>query len=164
MGLRPAKCYSQTRGKPYTRKDYMRGIPGSKITIFDMGEQKNYSHKVHLVADENCRIRHNALESARIITNKYLTNKIGRANYYFKVRVYPHHVIRENKMATGAGADRFQQGMRKAFGKPVGTAAIVREGQKVFTVNVNKQNIDKVKKALNRAKMKFPMPCTIEMN
>ncbi|MBI4170413.1 MAG: 50S ribosomal protein L16, partial [Candidatus Aenigmarchaeota archaeon] len=31
-------------------------------------------------------------------------------------------MLRENALATGAGADRFQSGMRQSFGKPVGTA------------------------------------------
>ena len=70
----------------------------------------------------------------------------------------------ENKMATGAGADRFQQGMRKAFGKAIGTAAVVKEGQKLFSVSVDKVHLDEAKKALKLAAMKFPTPCTIELN
>ena len=33
-------------------------------------------------------------------------------------------------MATGAGADRVQDGMRKAFGKPVSSVALVNANQK----------------------------------
>ncbi|MHA2113057.1 MAG: hypothetical protein ACW98W_16390 [Candidatus Hodarchaeales archaeon] len=47
--------------------------------------------------------------------NRYLTRSVGRENYHYRVCVYPHHRIRENKMMTGAGADRIQNGMRKAL-------------------------------------------------
>jgi large subunit ribosomal protein L10e len=85
----------------------------------------------------------------------------GRLNFRLKLRVYPHQVLRENKMATGAGADRVQDGMRGAFGKPVGTAARVASDQKVFTVFVNPPNFLKAKEALRRASMKVPPPCRI---
>ena len=39
------------------------------------------------------------------------------------MHTYPHQILRENKQATGAGADRVSQGMRLSFGKNVGTAA-----------------------------------------
>jgi large subunit ribosomal protein L10e len=43
--------------------------------------------------------------------------------YSFKVLVYPHNVIREHKMAQGAGADRISRGMSQAFGRPMFVAA-----------------------------------------
>lgn len=42
-----------------------------------------------------------------------------------RVRVHPFHVIRINKMLSCAGADRLQQGMRGAWGKPYGSVARV---------------------------------------
>ena len=54
-----------------------------------------------------------------------MQRKSGRMGYHLKIRVYPHHIVRENPMATGAGADRVQDGMRKAFGKPVSSVAMV---------------------------------------
>ena len=60
--------------------------------------------------------------------------EVGRSNFHFKVRVFPHHVLRENKQATGACADRVSEGMRLAFGKAVGTAARVIRNQKIMTV------------------------------
>jgi large subunit ribosomal protein L10e len=85
----------------------------------------------------------------------------GRLNFRLKLRLFPHHVLRENKMATGAGADRVQDGMRGAFGKAVGTAARVSTDQRVFTVYVNPLNFLKAKEALRRASMKVPPPCRI---
>lgn len=81
--------------------------------------------------------------------------------YHLKIRVYPHHIVRENPMATGAGADRVQDGMRKAYGKPVSSVAIVKADQRVLTIRTNKKNFKDAKEALRRAAMKFPVPCKI---
>ena len=78
--------------------------------------------------------------------------------HYTKLYDYPHHVLRENKQATGAGADRVSQGMRLAFGKAVGTAARVIPGQKIYTCYANPQNIEKVKDALRHGGHKLPSP------
>ncbi len=64
-------------------------------------------------------------------------------------------------MATGAGADRVQDGMRKAFGKPVSSVAVVKPNQKVLTIETNKRNFKDAKEALRRAAMKFPVTCRI---
>jgi large subunit ribosomal protein L10e len=37
MGNKPARMYTKVTGAANVRKRYMGGIPGSKITIFDMG-------------------------------------------------------------------------------------------------------------------------------
>jgi large subunit ribosomal protein L10e len=64
-------------------------------------------------------------------------------------------------MATGAGADRVQDGMRKAFGKPVSSVALVKANQRILTINTNKRYFNDAKEALRRAAMKFPVPCRI---
>ena len=69
-----------------------------------------------------------------------------------------HQVLRENKQATGAGADRVSSGMRHAFGKAVGTAARVDAGQKVFSVSTTSTNVAQAKMALRRAGQKLPTP------
>jgi large subunit ribosomal protein L10e len=58
-----------------------------------------------------------------------------------RVRVHPWHVLRINKMLSCAGADRLQQGMRGAFGKPVGKAARVAIGDILFSIRVNANNL-----------------------
>ncbi|GAH61492.1 unnamed protein product, partial [marine sediment metagenome] len=40
---------------------------------------------------------------------------------------YPHEVLRENKRVNVAQADRFQSGMRGAFGKPGGCCSPITE-------------------------------------
>jgi len=66
-------------------------------------------------------------------------------------------------MIFGAGADRLQDGMRLAFGKPVGTAAQVWEGSTVLLVRVDKQGLEVAKEALRRGASKLPLPCRIEV-
>ena len=135
MVRKPGKMYRNISKKAYTRKKYMGGIPGIKITQFDMGNlSETFPLDVSLVVEEACQIRHSALEAARMSINRRLVKEIGRMNFHFKLRVFPHQILRENKQATGAGADRVSEGMRLAFGKAVGTAARVRPSQKIFSV------------------------------
>ena len=85
----------------------------------------------------------------------------GRLGYHLKLRVYPHQIVRENPMATGAGADRVQSGMRNAFGKPISVEAIVKKDQKIITIDIQEKNFEDAKLALKRAGMKLPVPCKI---
>ena len=97
-----------------------------------MGDpKKTFSHQVSLISKIPVQVRHNALESGRLIVGRQLGIRLGN-NYYFKVRVYPHHVLRENKMITGAGADRMQTGMQRSFGRAVGIAAQLKKFNQSF--------------------------------
>jgi large subunit ribosomal protein L10e len=159
MARKPGRMYKNFSGPAYTRREYMGGVPGVKVTQFDMGNLTDeLPIAVTLVVNETCQIRHNALEAARVSANRYLMSDVGKQNYRFKVRVYPHQVLRENKQATGAGADRVSDGMRRAFGKAVGTAARVYRGQGIFTIYTNRENFEKAKEALRRAGHKLPTP------
>lgn len=170
MGIRPAKCYRkierpntrQSKRKP--RKSYVKGVPHPKIVRFVVGnkaKKDTFMLRGSLIARRPVQIRHNALEAMRIGLNKELEKGCGKDMYYFRVHPFPHHVMRENPLATGAGADRFQTGMRKAFGKPIGLAAQVKEGQKLVEVRASKGKDRAVKKALRMASNKLPTPCKI---
>ena len=166
MVRKPARMYRRITGPAYTRKEFIAGIPQPRIHEFEHGDLKNpnrFEYTLNLVAEEDCQIRHTALEAARIAANKYLMTALGATNYYLKIRVYPHHVLREHKMATGAGADRISSGMSMAFGKPVGTAARVRSGDTIIILKVNGADIEKAKQALRKAKMKLPTPARINI-
>ncbi len=173
MGLRPAKCYREIKGRAYTRKAtrvmkkaYVRGIPGPKIRIFDMGNKskRQWKWEIDLVAKDPVQVRHNQLEAARMTINKVMLGVVGRVNYFFRVRAYPHHILRENPMATGAGADRFQQGMRNAFGRPIGTAARLKPGKVLLSVWVDRKDfIPAIKEAFRRAKLKLSGDYRIEV-
>jgi large subunit ribosomal protein L10e len=141
----------------------MGGVPLSRITQFVLGNKnQKFDVTFSLIADEKCQIRHSALESARITANRTLEKKIGAQDYRLIIRLYPHHVLRENKQATGAGADRVSQGMRSSFGKAVGTAARIKPNQAIMVVETYEKNIDSVKEALKKASSKLPTSCTIK--
>jgi large subunit ribosomal protein L10e len=165
MVRKPAKMYRNISKKAYTRREYMGGVPGSKIVQFEMGNlSQEFPTEVDLVVEEACQIRHSALEAARITVNRRLMKEVGRSNFHFKVRIFPHHVLRENKQATGAGADRVSEGMRLAFGKAVGTAARVDANQKVLTVYSTPQYLEKIKDALNHGGHKLPTPSHLKVS
>jgi len=162
--IRPAKCYrwdspAYTRVSSTPSNSYITGVPQSKIVHFDMGNPAGeYDTQADLVYEGRIMIRHNALEAARIIVQKKLEAQLGLANYYFKVHAFPHHVLRDNITATGAGADRVSMGMRKAFGKPIGRAARVRAGQTILSIKFseNDQRTKIIKAALRLAMNKLP--------
>mgnify|MGYP001558878673 FL=1 len=156
-----AKNYREVKGQPYTRKEYIRGSPPPKITKFTMGDTKT-TFPIHatLIAGEEAQIRHNALEAARVASNRVLSAKLGNA-YVLRIVPYPHTILRENKMIFGAHADRLSQGMRRAFGKPIGAAARVKIGQSIIEVGVNETAVEVAKEALELGKDKLPIPCRI---
>jgi len=165
MVRKPAKMYRNISKKAYTRREYMGGVPGSKIVQFEMGNlSQEFPTEVDLVVEEACQIRHSSLEAARISINRRLLKDVGRSNFHFKVRIFPHHVLRENKQATGAGADRVSEGMRLAFGKAVGTAARVEPGQKIMTVFSTPQYLEKVKDAMRHGGHKLPSPSHLKLS
>src|SRR3990167_4640716 len=144
MALRRASSYSKKPARPYTRisrkkgKAFIKVVPPQKIVKFTMGNEQGFRdgkfiYHFSVNADENCQIRHNALEACRQYLNKQLeTNFAGQ--YFFRVIPFPHHIQRENKMLTGAGSDRMQTGMQLSFGKSVGKAALVKEGSGIFMI------------------------------
>jgi len=162
MSLRPAKCY-RTVKRPWTRqsqkkprKGYVKGVPDNKIHKFEDGNaKKKFNLRASLVAMERFQIRHNALEAGRVSALKQL-EEIGVENYLVKVLVFPHHVLRENAMATGAGADRFQTGMRQSFGSPVGTAAQAKPNQPILYAYVDASRLVMAKRAMKVASSKMP--------
>lgn len=112
---------------------------------------------------EPCQVRHSSLEAARIAANRALSKGTTTASFHLKIRLYPHIVLREHKMATGAGADRVSGGMRGAFGKAVGTAARVQSGDTIMTLRVTPQAFKVAKEAMWKASMKLPSPCYMEI-
>jgi len=120
-----------------------------------IGEGK-LPHQLTMVADEKVQIRHNALEACRQFVNKKLDRNLA-GQYVFKVIPFPHHIQRENKMLTGAGADRMQTGMQLSFGKSVGKAAIMKPGSRIFFVAVpNEKAVAFARKIFKQIKSKLP--------
>jgi len=162
MGIRPARAIRDadkvawtrfSRRKP--RKSFIKAMPHADLHQFRMGVTKaDYDLVINLRCEGDLILRDNAIESARQSANKYMEKTMNGA-YYFVVRVYPHHIIRENKMIAGAGADRLQKGMRQAFGRPTDRAARLDYGRDLFTIYSYKANLEHIKTALERARRKL---------
>jgi large subunit ribosomal protein L10e len=165
MPDKPASMYREISKPAYTRREYITGIPGSKVAQYKMGDKdtppEEFPVQISLVIEEECQIRHGALESSRLSANRHLLKNIGETGYKMILRKFPHHVLRENKQATGAGADRVSDGMRQAFGKVVGTAARIQDGERLFTAYCEVEDADHVKEAFRRAYNKVAPPCRI---
>jgi large subunit ribosomal protein L10e len=156
-----ARNYRTVKGQAYTRKKFAKGFPPPKIVKFTMGDTKGtFEVEAKLIALKRAQIRHSALEAARIATNRILTDKLVN-DYLMQVHPYPHIILRENKMIFGAHADRLQQGMRRSFGKPIGTAARIEPEQTIITVKVKANAVDTAKESLKRGSAKLPIPCKI---
>lgn len=166
MALRPGRSVRRIE-RPWTRysykktKSYIPTLPGSKIHMFNMGEQSSdYDATLNLVAERSVQIRDNALEAARIVAQKFLEVKLVKG-YFMKFLLYPYHVIREKPLAQGAGADRYSTGMKLSFGKPTSRAVQVKHGQTIVQMKTFKGNIVTAKQALKRAASKLPTPTRI---
>jgi large subunit ribosomal protein L10e len=165
--LRKASSYSKKRVRPFTRKSnrrkkaYIKAVPQLKIVKYHMGNikantQGKYKFILTLTATEKAQLRDNALESSRTLINKYM-DKMAPAQYYFNIKVYPHHVLRENKTAAGAGADRLSSGMKHSYGITIGRAAIVQPGSVVFYISAeNEKSARAGRYILGNVKSKLP--------
>ena len=155
--------YRRGNGQPYTRKKYIKGKPQIKIAKFEGGKAGDYDYKVELLINEKMQIRHMAIEATRLSANKVVEKAAGETGFYSKVRIYPHVLLRENKMIAAAGADRLQEGMRRAFGKAVSLGARVKRGQIIMEMHVKKEHLEIAKKALKSACVKLAGTPTIKV-
>lgn len=146
-----------TRTSKYRNKSYVRNRPNSKVVRYTMGnKQKEYPYSVKLFARENVQIRHNALEAGRQTANRAMEARAGKGNFRFNIKIFPHHILRENPLASGAGADRMSTGMKKSFGKAVGVAAQVEMQQVIAEMHVEKHHVKAARRALSRFTHKMP--------
>ncbi len=154
-----------TRKSKYRKKAFVKTTPNSRVVRYDMGNltKEDFKYTLVLKAKKDLNIRHNAIESARQSSNRVLEKKVGKINYHMKIKIYPHHALRENPLASGAGADRMSTGMKCSFGKVIGLAARVRQDQVILQVDYdNKEHEVLIRDALRRASSKFPCTCYIE--
>ena len=145
MALRKASAYSKFEAKPFTRiskkkgKSYIKTVPHNKIVKFHHGAQKHFKENKHnytvtMISEEKVLIRDCAIEAARQAITKVMDDKM-LGQFYLAVKVFPHHFLRENKTAGGAGADRVSTGMTQSYGIVIGRAAIVGAGKSIFFVS-----------------------------
>lgn len=168
MGLRKANAYSKRYARPYTRKSkkksksYIKTIPQNKIIKFNMGDNKGYQKGKYpfilkLISRENVQMRDNSFEACRQTILKDLEKSIP-GNYYFSIRKYPHHILRENRMYSGGSkGERINTGMSGSFGKAIGRAAFIEKGNDIFLVAFSEKKFTSViRKAMEKAKPKLP--------
>lgn len=167
MALRKALTYSKKYARPYTRvsrakgKAYIKVVPPNKVVKYQIGNIKahiagTYTFKLTMISNEPILVRDTAIEAARQLLTKQLDTKLPNA-YYLEVKVHPHHILRNNKTAAGAGADRMSTGMSRAFGDIEGRAAMVRAGGPLFAVSCEHEPGTRIiREALNTARSKLP--------
>jgi len=145
--------------KPFPKSRFCRGVPDSKIRIYEVGKKKipcdEFPAAIHMVCDEKQQLSSECLEAARIAANKYMITEAGKDFFHIRVRPHPYHVLRINKMLSCAGADRLQTGMRGAFGKSYGRVARVKIGQVLMSIRTKEEKTAIAVEAMRRAKFKF---------
>ena len=170
MALRKASAYTKRKARPYTRnskvrkKSYIKTIPASKVVKYKMGDitgfiEGKFPIQIHVVSKEAVQIRDNSLEAVRQYLNRFL-QKNGMKEFYLETKVFPHHILRENKMLTGHGADRMQTGMARSFGKTMGRAALVKKGQVLFIVGAKNEKTEAYSRKLISS-IKARLPCKV---
>jgi len=172
MGLRKAASYSRKYARPYTRnsrrksKAYIRTIPHVKIAKFSNGNLKDYregKHKflVRLISNTDVQIRDTALEAGRMHILKMIDEQLP-GEYFFAVKVHPHHFLRNNKTSGVAGADRMSTGMSHSFGIIEGRAAMVPAGKDIFFITCkDEKGARAIRTAMESIKAK--MPCSAKV-
>ncbi len=161
MTRKPARMYRKVEGQVYTRREYMGGVPNCRVTQFDTGNLRaEFPLSLTLDTEEAAQVRDIALEAARVSAVRVL-EKTAPNEFHLKVRRYPHQVLREHKMAMGAGADRISDGMRRAFGKPVGHAVRAAIGTALLTVYTTPAHLADAREALRKAAHKLPVPTRV---
>ena len=164
MTRKPARMYRKVEGQIYTRREYMGGVPALRITQFDTGNLRTaFPYALSLGTEEAAQVRDVALEAARVSAVRVL-EKAAPNEFRLKVRRFPHQILREHKMAMGAGADRISDGMRRAFGKPVGHAVRAEIGSELLTIYTTEAHLDAAKEALRKASHKLPVPTRVVVN
>lgn len=167
--LRKANSYrrierANTRKSKYRSKSFVKASPHNLIVKYNMGNlSKKFEYSLFLKTKESIQIRHNALEAARKTSNRKLEAALGKDNFYLVLRLYPHHILRENPLAAGAGADRMSTGMSHSFGKVIGIAAQAKKGSTIFQIGVDEKGIPVAKDAMRSIRCKMPCACAVEI-
>ncbi len=167
MAVRKSLSYSKKHSRPYTRvskaksKSYIKVVPPNKVVKYNIGNQRAYvdgklPFVLSLISDEQIVIKDLAIEAARMILTKNLETRLA-GKFYLWVKIHPHHILRNNKAAAGAGADRLSTGMKQSFGIIEGRAARVLGGQEMFMVACDNESTVKVaREIISMAKAKLP--------
>lgn len=167
VAKRKASAYSKrnpvknTRRSKKQQKSYVKTVPPQKIVKFNMGdyvgfEKGRYKIKITLSTDENIQIRDMALEAVRQSLNKDFT-KLVQKNFFLRCNVYPHNILRNNRIFSGGSkGERVQTGMKHSFGSSEGRAATIRKGRPIFTAYMNgEEHLPKVREFFKKVTPKL---------
>jgi len=165
---RKALAYSKRNPVKNSRRSkkqqlsYVKTIPPQKIVKFNMGdyqgfENGKYKIKITLSTQENIQIRDLALEAIRQSLHKDMTKLLTQKNYFLRCNVYPHNILRNNRIFSGGSkGERIQTGMKKSFGSSEGRAATIKQGKPIFTLYFNgEENLPKVRKFFKKVTPKL---------
>jgi large subunit ribosomal protein L10e len=135
-----------------------------RVVNFDIGNlRRAFPFTLHLISKKQVQIRDNAIESGRAQSNRVLEGALGKNGFHMKIRMHPHHILRENPLAAGAGADRMSTGMKASFGKVIGNACQVKQGKILVSVSVRKSGLEIAREALRKYSSKLPTTCTVQV-
>jgi large subunit ribosomal protein L10e len=166
---RKALAYSKrkpvinTRRSKRQQKSYIKTVPPQKIVKFNMGnikkfEEGKYKIKVTVSTTHNVQIRDFALEAVRQSLHKDMTKLLTQKNYFLRCNCYPHNILRNNRVYSGASkGERVQTGMKKSFGSSEGRAAILKRGRPIFSLYFNgEEHLPDVRKSFKKITPKLP--------
>ena len=155
-----------TRYSKYRKKAFVKARPGKKIIKYDMGNleasEDMFPVVLKLISKDDAQVRTNSIESARIAILRRIEKKYGRKGFYMKIKAVPHHIIRENPLAAGAGADRLSTGMKHSFGKTIGTACQVTKGKEILELHLSEGEEEFGRKALKVGSSKLTIKTSIQ--
>jgi large subunit ribosomal protein L10e len=160
---------------PYTRwsrkkqKAFIKMVPPQKIVKFSMGNGGDFNEgKFPLILTVvngekvQVQVRHNALEACRQVLNKKI-NEATNGQFFLKVVPFPHHIQRENRMLTGAGADRLSSGMQLSFGKAIAKAALLKKEAPLFIIALpNEKAVRAARATIKEIKSKLPLKIRVD--
>lgn len=177
VAKRKAAAYSKKKPIKNTRRSkkqqlsYIKTVPPQKIVKFNMGDYKGfergkYKIKITLSTDENIQIRDMALEAIRQSIHKDMTKLLTQKNYFLRCNVYPHNILRNNRIFSGGSkGERVQTGMKKSFGSPEGRAAIIKKGQAIFTAYLNgEEHLPSVRKFFKKVTPKLACKARVSVD
>ena len=170
--LRKASAYSKRYARPNTRtskkraKSFIKTSPPNKVVKYNMGKRNKYDAgdfpiELKAVTTESVQIRDSSIEASRQYLTRLLEKELP-GEFYLEIKIFPHHILRENKMLTGAGADRMQSGMKHAFGKTAGRAALLKPGKEIFFIAVADDRGMRIAKSALKA-IKAKLPCKTQV-
>jgi len=126
---------------PNTRQDYIKRIPIGKLDQmkFTYGDiNKKFNYELNLISENEKYLSVNSLDATRVALNHLLLNN----DFFMKILVYPHVIVKSHGLMGIAKAERLCKGMRQSgSAKPIGIVAQVHKNQPIIVLRVNDLNL-----------------------